>query len=156
MNSKNIARRAFASLLFIALISGAGRAGYDEPASTRAPKSAAKAAPQALPKPIQRRAFRFRIHPEKAAGYKAWHRRVAPQLLRDLSAAGVSNYSLFLDKDGTVFGYMESRDWQRVDREMAKSKADAPWQDIMKAYIVQPKKAGESNSSSLEEVFHLK
>lgn len=152
MNSKNIARRAFASLLLIALISGAGRAGYDEPASTRAPKSAVKA----VPKPIQRRAFRFRIHPEKAAGYKAWHRRVAPQLLRELSAAGVSNYSLFLDKDGTVFGYMESRDWQRVDREMAKSKANAPWQEIMKAYIVQPKKPGESNSSSLEEVFHLK
>lgn len=105
---------------------------------------------------MQRRAFRFRVHPEKAAGYKAWHRRVSPQLLRDLSNAGVRNYSLFLDKDGTVFGYMESADWNRVNAEMSKSKADGPWQKIMKAYIVQPRKSGESVSSAPEEVFHLK
>lgn len=38
---------------------------------------------------------------------------------------------------------------------MNKSRANGPWQERMKEYIVQPK-AGESNSSTLKEVFHLK
>jgi L-rhamnose mutarotase len=159
MNANTFARPAF----FMVVVCVAYAAGRMNNASMNAVSAAAASATStrvavtATPAlPLQRRAFRFRIHPEKAAGYKAWHKRASPQLLRDLSRAGVRNYSLHLAKDGTVFGYMESHDWDRVNREMAKSKADAPWQKIMKPYIVQPTKPGESSFSSLEEVFYLR
>jgi L-rhamnose mutarotase len=158
MNADTFAQRAFFTLaLFTAY--GAGRmtnASVDAAAASAASARVAVAKKPTSTAPMQRRAFRFRIHPEKAAGYQSWHKRVSPQLLRDLSNAGVRNYSLHLAKDGTVFGYMESRDWDRVNREMAKSKADAPWQKIMKPYIVQPTKPGESSFASLEEVFYLR
>lgn len=154
MNPNTFARPAFFTLALFAAY-GAGRINN---ASIHVARAASKRAIVASKPtiPMQRRAFYFRIHPERAAGYKTWHKHVSPQLLRDLSKAGVRNYSLHLAKDGTVFGYMESHDWVRVDREMAMSKANAPWQKIMKPYIVQPTKPGESSFTTLEEVFYLR
>jgi L-rhamnose mutarotase len=104
---------------------------------------------------ITRRAFRFRVHAEKLPAYREWHRKVYPELLRDMTAAGIRNYSLFLDGEGNVFGYLESADWPKADAAMAKSDANRRWQVVMKEYIVQPTDPKASPATTLEEVFHL-
>lgn len=107
------------------------------------------------PASVVRRAFRFRVHPEKLEAYEEWHRRVYPELLRDMTAAGIRNYSLFLDPEGNVFGCLESTDWARADAAMARSEANRRWQQVMREYIVQPEEPGKSPAVSLKEVFHL-
>lgn len=104
---------------------------------------------------VTRRAFRFRVHAEKLPAYKEWHRKVYPELLRDMTAAGIQNYSLFLDPEGNVFGYLESADWQKADAEMGKSDANRRWQEVMKEYIITPTDPKASAATTLEEAFHL-
>lgn len=104
---------------------------------------------------VTRRAFRFRVHAEKLPAYREWHRKVYPELLHDMTVAGIRNYSLFVDGEGTVFGYLESADWAKADAAMGKSEANRRWQEVMKEYIIQPTDPKASAATTLEEAFHL-
>jgi L-rhamnose mutarotase len=104
---------------------------------------------------VTRRAFRFQVHAEKLPAYKEWHRKVYPELLRDMTAAGIRNYSLFLDAEGNVFGYLESADWAKADAAMGASEANQRWQEVMKEYIIQPADPKAGAATALEEAFHL-
>lgn len=109
MNFKTIVRATVLTFAVFATFSGAV---FAAPASARASqKVAIKTATKKVIAP-QRVAFRFSVRPEKIAGYRAWHRRVSPQLLRDLKNAGVSNYSIFLAPDGQAFGYFEVKNYK--------------------------------------------
>lgn len=45
---------------------------------------------------------------ELQAEYKHHHRNVWPEMQQALQRCGWHNYSLFMKKDGTLFGYFES------------------------------------------------
>ena len=46
---------------------------------------------------VQRVAFRLRVKEEKLEEYKRFHREVWPELLADMRAASIRNYSIFAD-----------------------------------------------------------
>ena len=59
---------------------------------------------------VQRVAFRLRVRPERLAEYKQLHQDVWPELLDDMRAASIRNYSIFADGP-ELFGYLECDDW---------------------------------------------
>ncbi len=59
-----------------------------------------------MPKPPRRVAQVVRLRPEHEAEYRRLHRQVWPSVLRTLTAAHVTNYSIFL-RDGLLFAYFE-------------------------------------------------
>jgi L-rhamnose mutarotase len=83
---------------------------------------------------MERIGFRMRLRPGAEAAYRARHAAVWPDLLADLSAAGASNYSIFLD-GVDLFGYLEVDDFERFRTAMAASAANARWQPEMDTLI---------------------
>jgi len=104
---------------------------------------------------MQRIAFRLWVKPDQIAEYRRLHENVWPDLLRDLSAAGVRNYSIFADGP-ELFGYLECDDWNAVNAALAKSDANRRWQAFMKDYLATPIDPDSPEPMRLmEEVFRL-
>jgi L-rhamnose mutarotase len=104
---------------------------------------------------MQRVAFRLRVKPERLEEYKRLHQAVWPELLEDLRAASIRNYSIFAD-GLELFGYLECDDWAAVSQALAHSDANRRWQEFMRDYLDTPV---DPNSAEpvrlLEEVFRL-
>ena len=60
---------------------------------------------------MQRVAFRLWVKPERLEAYKRLHQEVWPELLEDMRAASIRNYSIFADGP-ELFGYLECDDWE--------------------------------------------
>ena len=60
--------------------------------------------------------FRLQVRPELIDEYRAHHAAVWPEMRDALSRCGWHNYSLFLDADGTLFGYFETAGHARRGR----------------------------------------
>jgi L-rhamnose mutarotase len=103
---------------------------------------------------MERVGFRMRLRPGREAEYRRRHEQVWPELLADLSAAGASNYSIFLDRDD-LFGYLEVEDFERFRTEIAASEANARWQPEMADLIDPLVDPATGFHRRLEEVFHL-
>ncbi len=86
---------------------------------------------------MQRVGFRLWVKPERLAEYVESHKAVWPDLLRDLSAAGVRNYSIFSDGP-ELFGYFECDDVAAFNAAMAESEANRRWQEYMRDYLATP------------------
>lgn len=87
---------------------------------------------------MQRVGFLIKVKPDKIEEYKRLHKNVWPDLLAELKAAGIRNYSLWLRPDGLEFGYLECDDWQAACDYLAKSEANARWQQFMQNYLDSP------------------
>ena len=104
---------------------------------------------------MQRVAFRLWVQPDKLDEYKRLHRQVWPELLYDLRAAGVRNYSIFADGP-ELFGYLECDDWAAVNRALAQSDANRRWQEFMRGYLATPIDPDAAEPMRLlEEVFRM-
>jgi L-rhamnose mutarotase len=104
---------------------------------------------------VQRVAFRLWVQPEKLEEYKRLHRAVWPELLADLRAAGVRNYSIFAD-GSELFGYLECDDWTAVNAALADSAANRRWQEFMRGYLATPVDPDAAEPLRLlEEVFRM-
>lgn len=102
---------------------------------------------------MQRFAFKMFLHPGQEAEYRRRHDEIWPELSALLMAAGISNYSIFLDPEtGTLFAYLERSD----DHRMA-FLPDEPvmrrWWDYM-ADIMRTE-GGVPVALPLPELFHL-
>jgi L-rhamnose mutarotase len=86
---------------------------------------------------VQRVAFRLWVQPEKLDEYKRLHQAVWPELLADLTAAGIRNYSIFAD-GAELFGYLECDDWDDANAFLARSDANRRWQAFMANYLATP------------------
>lgn len=65
---------------------------------------------------MQRHAFKMRLNPGMEAEYTRRHDEIWPELLDLLREAGISNYSIHLDREtNTLFGYLERRDDHAMD-----------------------------------------
>ena len=60
------------------------------------------------PEARNRVAFRLQVRPEMIDEYRSHHAAVWPEMRAALSRCGWHHYSLFLDHDGTLFGYFET------------------------------------------------
>ncbi len=104
---------------------------------------------------MERVAFRLWVEPDKLDEYKRLHQEVWPELLADLRAAGVSNYSIFADGP-ELFGYLECDDWEASSAALAKSDANRRWQEFMRGYLATPVDPDAAESMRMmEEVFRL-
>ena len=103
---------------------------------------------------MERIGFRMRLRPGQEAEYRRRHATVWPELLADLSAAGASNYSIFLDGDD-VFGYLEVDDFEVFRQRMAGSAANARWQPDMIPLIDPMTDPTTGFHHRMAEVFHL-
>jgi L-rhamnose mutarotase len=103
---------------------------------------------------MERIGFRMRLLPGAEPEYVRRHAAVWPELLADLSAAGATNYSIFLDGED-LFGYLEVADFDAFRARMADSDADARWQPDMTS-LIDPLTDPETGFHlRMREVFHL-
>jgi L-rhamnose mutarotase len=104
---------------------------------------------------VQRVAFRLRVKEEKLEEYKRIHREVWPELLADLRAASIRNYSIFAS-GSELFGYLECDDWDAAVAALARSDANRRWQERMKEYLATPVDPDQAEPLELlEEVFYM-
>ena len=106
--------------------------------------------------PMQRVCFVLRVKPDRIEEYKRRHRAVWPEMLAALSETGWTNYSLFLRPDGLLIGYLETRDFDRARKEIARMEVNQRWQTQMADFFVENDGLLPDQSIvSLEEIFHL-
>jgi L-rhamnose mutarotase len=105
---------------------------------------------------MERVCFLLRVRPDRLEEYKERHRAVWPEMLGALERTGWRNYSLFLDDDGLLVGYLETEDFEAAVAGMEATDVNARWQAEMAEFFELP--AGERPDTGLrrlEEVFHL-
>ena len=106
---------------------------------------------------MKRVGFVLRVREDRLEEYKMRHRAVWPEMLDALRRSGWHNYSLFMRKDGLLFGYFEAaQDFQTALAGMAKEDVNAKWQEFMAPYF-ETLDGGRADEAmmELEEVFHL-
>jgi L-rhamnose mutarotase len=103
---------------------------------------------------MKRNAFAMRLRPGCEAEYKKRHDEIWPELKAELRKAGVSDYSIYLDrKTNTLFAYQILAD-DAADGELAQKEIVKKWWHIMKD--IMDTNADESPvSDPLVEVFHM-
>ena len=105
---------------------------------------------------MERVCFLLRVRPDRLDEYKRRHREVWPEMLDALRATGWENYSLFLDDDGLLVGYLETEDFEAALAGMEKTDVNARWQAEMAEFFTLP--GGDRPDTGLrrlDEVFHL-
>jgi len=105
----------------------------------------------------KRVAFLLKVKEGKIEEYKELHKKVWPEMLEALRRNGWHNYSLFLRKDGLLFGYFETAEsFQAALKGMAKEQVNGEWQALMAPYFEALGGARpDEKMLELEEVFHL-
>ncbi len=105
---------------------------------------------------MQRIGFMLKVKKEMMDEYKRRHAEVWPDMLAALYETGWHNYSIFMTEDGTLFGYLETPDFDAARAGMATKEVNTRWQTDMAPFFegIGGRKADES-FVLLEEVFHL-
>jgi L-rhamnose mutarotase len=103
---------------------------------------------------MEKYAFKMHLNPGMEAEYRKRHDDIWPELVVLLKDAGVSDYSIHLDREtGTLFGVL----WRKSDHTMAK----LPDHPVMKKWwahmadIMRVKPDNEPVAQPLETVFHM-
>jgi L-rhamnose mutarotase len=103
---------------------------------------------------MQKYAFRMRLNPGQEAEYRRRHDAIWPDLAALLREAGISDYSIHLDREtGLLFGVL----WRRDDHAMD----DLPAHPVMQRWwahmadIMATNPDGSPVAVPLETVFHL-
>jgi len=105
---------------------------------------------------MQRVCFLLKVKAELAAEYRARHDAVWPDMLAALTASGWRNYSLFLQPDGLLVGYLETDDFATALAAMAATDVNTRWQTEMAHYFENlDGGAADEGMLPLTEVFHL-
>ena len=105
---------------------------------------------------MKRIGFILKVKEHLIDDYKKIHENVWSEMLEALRESGWHNYSLFMKKDGTLFGYFETPDsLQTAVAKMSQAEVNARWQTMMSPYFEFPV-GGRADEMliELEEVFH--
>jgi L-rhamnose mutarotase len=105
---------------------------------------------------VERVCFTARIRPGQIEEYRARHREVWPEMTAALTAAGWSNYSLFLDDEGRLIGYLETDDYEAALARMARTGVNERWQAQMAPFFAGPgEERPDQGFRRIDEIFHL-
>ena len=103
---------------------------------------------------MEKYAFKMHLNPGMEAEYTKRHDEIWPELVTLLKDAGVSDYSIHLDREtNTLFGVL----WRKSSHTMAK----LPDHPVMKKWwahmadIMRVKPDNEPIAEPLETVFHM-
>lgn len=103
---------------------------------------------------MKRNAFAMQLKPGNEAEYKKRHDQIWPELVQELRKAGISDYSIYLDKKTLrLFAFQRLAD-DATDFELAFTPIVRKWWDSMKDLML----TNPDNSpvvDTLDEVFHM-
>jgi L-rhamnose mutarotase len=103
---------------------------------------------------MRRNAFTMKLKKGYEKEYKKRHDEVWPEILKELSKAGVSDYSIFLDeKTLTLFAVQKLSDNNTADN-LPNTQAVKKWWAYMKD-IMETNPDNSPVSVPLSEVFHM-
>lgn len=104
---------------------------------------------------MQRLCFSFEIQPGTFAEYKRRHDEIWPELVAELKAAGLANYTLFRSSEERIVGYVECEpDAATCFGALAHAEANVRWSEWFKEIIVSLTDE-DGNMHELQEVWHL-
>lgn len=104
---------------------------------------------------MNRIGFRLQVRPDRLDEYRRAHETVWPEMLEALTRHGWRNYSLFLQDDGTLFGYFETPGtFADALDGMAAEEVNDRWQTHMAPFFAGSG-AADRMMVQLTEVFHL-
>ena len=104
---------------------------------------------------MQRIAFTINLRSgADPAEYKRRHDEIWPEMATALRAAGIRNYSIFLDGP-KLFAYLEVEDVERMRRALAGDATNARWQEYMRGMIDVEVDPATEFPRLLPEMFHL-
>jgi len=99
-------------------------------------------------------AFKMQLNPGCEAEYQRRHDEIWPELVELLHEAGISDYSIFLDRDtGVLFGVLTRTDDHKMD-SLPQTEVMARWWAHM-ADIMQTHPNNEPVATPLAQVFHM-
>jgi len=105
---------------------------------------------------MQRVCFLARGRPDRLAEYRAAHREVWPEMTAALREAGWANYTLFLDDDGLVIGYLETDDFDAARQRMEQAGVNTRWQARMAPFFAGiGDQRPDEGFRQITEIFHL-
>lgn len=106
---------------------------------------------------MRRVGFLLKVKPHLLDDYKRHHEAVWPEMLNALRRNGWRNYSLFMQDDGTLFGYVEADEsFEASLKGMEPEEANHRWQELMAPYFeIPPGARPDQTMLELEEIFHL-
>jgi L-rhamnose mutarotase len=103
---------------------------------------------------MKRHAFKMKLKPGVAAEYKKRHDEIWPELAAELRAAGISDYSIFLDEETlTLFAVQKLSD-DNTAANLPHLPIVRKWWDYM-APLMEVQSDRAPWEGPLKEVFHL-
>jgi L-rhamnose mutarotase len=103
---------------------------------------------------MQRLAFRMKLHPGQEEEYQRRHDTIWPELVALLKETGISDYSIYLDKESLhLFGILQIEDASKMDA--------LPFHPVMQKWWAYMKDIMDCNADNspvsipLQQVFHL-
>jgi len=103
---------------------------------------------------MTRQAFKMKLKPGNVAEYKRRHDEIWPELSREILAAGISDYSIFLDEETlTLFAVQKLGD-KNSAAALPNSPIVRKWWDFM-APLMETHPDNSPVAKPLSEVFHL-
>jgi L-rhamnose mutarotase len=103
---------------------------------------------------MQRHAFKMKLKPGVAAEYKKRHDDIWPELAAELKAAGVSDYSIFLDEETLTLFAVQKLSAGNTAARLPDSPVVRKWWDAM-APLMETHPDNAPVTKPLREVFHL-
>ena len=103
---------------------------------------------------MKRLAFKMYLKKGQQATYEKRHQEIWPQLKRLLQEAGVSEYSIFLDKETHTLFAFQKVEGNAGSQDLAAHPVVQKWWDYM-ADIMEVNPDNSPVSIPLEEVFYL-
>ncbi len=103
---------------------------------------------------MQRHAFKMQLKPGRAEVYRRRHEEIWPELERELAAAGVVEYLIFLDEStNTLLAVQWLKEGHRADK-LPESPVVRQWWDFM-ADVVQTGPGNTPVVIPLKEMYHM-
>lgn len=99
--------------------------------------------------------FELKVRPDRIDEYVDRHANVWPEMRAALRDAGWTNYTLFLNSDGTLIGYLEVDDFEMALAAMSTTEINARWQREMAQFFIGIDAAPDESIRPLAEIFHL-
>lgn len=104
--------------------------------------------------PMQRHAFKMKLKPGMAAEYKRRHDEIWPELATELRAAGVSDYSIFLDEETLTLFAVQKLGAHNTAARLPDAPIVRKWWNFMSP-LMETHSDHSPVATPLKELFHL-
>jgi len=103
---------------------------------------------------MKRNGFKMQLKPGGVAEYQKRHNEIWPELMAELKAAGISDYSIFFDEETNVLFGVQKLDNNNSAANLSDSSVMRRWWDSM-AGLMEVHPDNSPVVRPLREVFHL-